>query len=1040
MKWIPTLALILVFPGISPARADSTAEEPEKIIDGDDFVAIAKTDVFPWSAVVWLRGHYDHKNNKCTGALVASNVVLTAAHCLYDKDDDAWALSIDVAPGKVGKQEPFGKLSTEWYLVAETFVTADSFDEKKHDWGLVVLPEHIGWQTGWFRIDMAETAEFFAYPLHIASYPDDDDCTDCPYDGRTLFYDTDKAFYVADLFVDHLVDTLSGSSGAGIWMEKSCDLPQLVAVHRGGYTSGEENTSTRLIPEVVEEIVATVIEHDGAMFCPGYEGADGCCMVGNPCGLESDGLCNCEGVCVWDTDECAGCVPDCTGRLCGPDGCGGNCGPCQGPTNACCLDEVCSCVPTPCFRMGRECGEWGNGCGEMVDCGTCDAFADSTCENGTCICVPDCDGLECGPDGCGGVCGTCDDGLECTEDSCLEGACGFAPSPFFCIIEDTCLPSGTENPENPCSRCRPALEQQNWSNTEDGIPCGAGLFCLEGTCSEPTVDASEETGEPFDTTSEADAGTMEDSAGDGSGCTALPVSAHPAPMGCWILLLLSTLVLTFGRLRVSPFLFHAGVIVLAGCGNGSTTQDDAASVDPGITDLVADTMEVTPIAPHPPELCTFYLTGELDLQGTDADGDGVSNGWDVCPNNPADWLDSDRDGIGNGRDSDVDGDGEANDLDPDIDGDGVPNDVEVAQGTDPSDPSSIPGLPVYEYDAGTLDDESGWYRGDLHVHSEYSHDSLVPVSDWIDGAVTAGLDYLAVTDHRNIDHLFDPDWHSEQVLLLSGIEWGGPGHGNIFGLRTDNPCDYDDYDQVLASWTRARLQGAVQSLNHYGDDPDYWDAFFAERPGAKEMLDAFEVWNTWWGVETGKNRTSIARWDALLDEGLHIAAVGGSDTHYTLFPLGFPTTVVHATSLSPLAILEGIRKGRTYIVNPYPYTIDPGGGEDGTSSLFSQIGPWPELIFEADGDDDGTFEAMIGDTVPLGTIRFHVIVVGARGPVEVYRNGTLMTSYPVEKAGGTREIHFSDTPSESSRYRIEMRLDEEPESELLLLSSHIYAE
>ncbi len=40
-----------------------------------------------------------------------------------------------------------------------------------------------------------------------------------------------------------------------------------------------------------------------------------------------------------------------------------------------------------------------------------------------CECVPSCEGRECGPDGCGGVCGQCVRGLSCS----LEGACECVP-------------------------------------------------------------------------------------------------------------------------------------------------------------------------------------------------------------------------------------------------------------------------------------------------------------------------------------------------------------------------------------------------------------------------------------------------------------------------------------------------------------------------------------------------------------------------------------------------------------------------------------
>lgn len=39
------------------------------------------------------------------------------------------------------------------------------------------------------------------------------------------------------------------------------------------------------------------------------------------------------------------------------------------------------------------------------------------CIDGACVCAPDCSGKQCGPDGCGGTCGTC------TNTACVDGAC-----------------------------------------------------------------------------------------------------------------------------------------------------------------------------------------------------------------------------------------------------------------------------------------------------------------------------------------------------------------------------------------------------------------------------------------------------------------------------------------------------------------------------------------------------------------------------------------------------------------------------------------
>ncbi len=87
---------------------------------------------------------------------------------------------------------------------------------------------------------------------------------------------------------------------------------------------------------------------------------------------------------------------------------------------------------------GKECGP--DGCDGS--CGTCEV---GTCNEttGQCECTPDCTGKECGDDGCGGSCGTCDDpakpvcneqGIceactpDCTGKECGDGGCPDQPN------------------------------------------------------------------------------------------------------------------------------------------------------------------------------------------------------------------------------------------------------------------------------------------------------------------------------------------------------------------------------------------------------------------------------------------------------------------------------------------------------------------------------------------------------------------------------------------------------------------------------------
>jgi len=100
---------------------------------------------------------------------------------------------------------------------------------------------------------------------------------------------------------------------------------------------------------------------------------------------------------------------------------------------------------------------------------------------------------------------------------------------------------------------------------------------------------------------------------------------------------------------------------------------------------------------------------ETDPTQPDGDGDGINDSEDLFPNDPAEWQDSDNDGIGDNADPDDDNDGLSDDyetahgLDPlnpddallDNDNDGYTN-LEESQcgGSDPNDPASIPACDI----------------------------------------------------------------------------------------------------------------------------------------------------------------------------------------------------------------------------------------------------------------------------------------------------------------------------------------------------------
>ena len=172
--------------------------------------------------------------------------------------------------------------------------------------------------------------------------------------------------------------------------------------------------------------------------------------------------------CAWFS-----CEPDCEGKVCGPDGCGGFCeGPCE-DGNVCtindlCVDGVCVGSPVSC-NDGHECTL--DVCDPVLGC--FHSFSDALCvsenpcvagacdeETGSCAYVPVPEGTSCGE---GALCveGEC---VEICQNECVEGEVGCeGVVPWSCVVPEGEL-------------CTVKIFE---------APCFEGEVCAAGECCTP---------------------------------------------------------------------------------------------------------------------------------------------------------------------------------------------------------------------------------------------------------------------------------------------------------------------------------------------------------------------------------------------------------------------------------------------------------------------------------------------------------------------------------------------------------------------------
>lgn len=225
--------------------------------------------------------------------------------------------------------------------------------------------------------------------------------------------------------------------------------------------------------------------------------------------------------------------------------------------------------------------------------------------------------------------------------------------------------------------------------------------------------------------------------------------------------------------------------------------------------------------------------------------------------------------------------------------------------------ATLPPQPMRSpYRGNRLSDEARWYAGDFHVHSRESGDASPTMDVVASFASSRGLDFVEYSEHNTVSQLDlygDVQARHPDVLLLPRVEFTTyAGHANGIGATryVDHRLGFGavTLETALADFAS---QDVVLSINHPLLDLGQTCIGCAwKHKIPRENLGAVEIATGGFdktGLIFGKQ--TIAWWEKLSVQGLHLAPIGGSDDHSGgtgtgMFDssIGSPATMVFATA------------------------------------------------------------------------------------------------------------------------------------------------
>lgn len=173
---------------------------------------VTKPTVAPYKMTCKVKFEKNNKPYVASAAIVAPNLALTAAHCVFDKENNFEPYKNWTAYPAYNNGKPYNNLGAGWDKVYYSKAWKESSGDYNYDWALCVLQDDLGNSVGYHKVATYSSNDAMKNVyVKLLGYPEKE-----VFDGKNQYVSSGKITSVSNYSFRASFWTIGGFSGGPV--------------------------------------------------------------------------------------------------------------------------------------------------------------------------------------------------------------------------------------------------------------------------------------------------------------------------------------------------------------------------------------------------------------------------------------------------------------------------------------------------------------------------------------------------------------------------------------------------------------------------------------------------------------------------------------------------------------------------------------------------------------------------------------------------------------------------------------------------------